>query len=372
MRKLKHLSEVLKSNPRTSPWAENPRLYAVLHLAGLPFEDANGKPFVNEGSLADGLDDYSLPYSEDTLPRAIKERHELVPRVLTQQAYIYSDSDDFMEPDKYNHHAVLFHPFEREGKLGEGSFGIVDLVHNIFKPETKLARKTIDRQPPPRDLASPSERRRRFRKEVEILRQVKGHEHVVSLLWCYTSKESLNMIFSPAAQETLEALMDRCETVEILQPFFGCLAQGLTWLHDDCKVRHRDIKPANILFDGRSVRFCDFGSAIDMSPGDASQTSGEPSMVTDMYKSPEAGVNEPNRGESSDIWSLGCVFLELASVLHGRTPKQLRASLRADPTTVCYFNCITGIRTWMAEELMSPMHHHPQDWISDMVSESSW
>lgn len=89
---------------------------------------------------------------------------------------------------------------------------------------------------------------------------------------------------------------------------FGCLADGLAYLRHR-QIRHKDIKPRNILIHQGRVLYTDFGLSLDYSLRDNSVSSG-PAAMTRRYAAPEVIESRP-RDSSSDIFSLGCVFVEM-------------------------------------------------------------
>lgn len=92
------------------------------------------------------------------------------------------------------------------------------------------------------------------------------------------------------------------------------ILSGLDYLHDH-KVIHRDIKPSNLLLtDEGVVKLSDFGSFYRM---ETSQTVDD--MISTlkgsiMYMAPEA-AQQSSPSRKSDIWSLGCVVLEMVTGL---------------------------------------------------------
>jgi len=103
------------------------------------------------------------------------------------------------------------------------------------------------------------------------------------------------------------------------------LLEGLSYLHES-GIAHRDIKPENILLDHNGIiKYVDFGAAKVIArqgrtlAADLHATTWNKSMTgTPMYMSPEVIKGEnPGRAGAVDIWSLGCVILEMAT---GRRP----------------------------------------------------
>lgn len=89
---------------------------------------------------------------------------------------------------------------------------------------------------------------------------------------------------------------------------------GLNYLHS-MGIVHCDIKGSNILMDPSGPKIADFGCAKRVSPvgldKEAVAISGTP-----LYMAPEV-VRGEEQGFPADIWSLGCIFVEMAT---GRPP----------------------------------------------------
>jgi cyclin-dependent kinase len=92
------------------------------------------------------------------------------------------------------------------------------------------------------------------------------------------------------------------------------LFAGLAEIHRK-RIIHRDIKPQNILVTGGQLCICDFGLArIRSEPSrpysplvdDVSRQ-----VCTQYYRPPEVMLNLKNYSYEVDVWSAGCVFLEL-------------------------------------------------------------
>ncbi|KAI4895837.1 hypothetical protein NFI96_016992 [Prochilodus magdalenae] len=95
---------------------------------------------------------------------------------------------------------------------------------------------------------------------------------------------------------------------KVIQMFLGQMVDALAYL-DNRNILHRNLKPSNILMtNGLIFRICDFGSAT---------ITGDPAKlrirIKDSAKSwmaPES-VKLLQWSNKSDIWSLGCVLLEM-------------------------------------------------------------
>lgn len=111
--------------------------------------------------------------------------------------------------------------------------------------------------------------------------------------------------------------------VEMLRGYFVCLSEALSYLHGS-GVRHKDIKPENILIDeSGSVLLTDFGISRRF-PKHTPHATNDEWEFTRKYASPEM-MKDRNalRDDHSDIFSLGCVFLEMATLLLGNNLNNL-------------------------------------------------
>jgi len=330
---LEELKEVLESNPLTEPWSASPRLYALLRMsAGAGEEDLTHRPYTSEDLLNCGLSDYALPFTWATLPVVIREQFDTATRLLNLQRMVKSSHESMFFRDRIlTHRNSKILPFRITPQLPvtQGSFGKVESVLNT-RTGLVFARKTMKRlcNDTMSENQARADRQRRlehFKNEVEILQKL-DHEHLVSFCGSYTDENAFALLVQPVAERTLHELLvepDRLsmEDSAMLRKSFGCLAYGLAWLHSRL-IRHKDIKPANILISAGSILFCDFGSAMDAELLDTTRTEGPALMRTPRYVSPETH-EESQRTEASDVWSLGCVFLEMLTVLTGSSVDSL-------------------------------------------------
>jgi serine/threonine protein kinase len=202
--------------------------------------------------------------------------------------------------------------------LGSGGFSTVDeVVHRGTK--LRLGRKTLKN----RDPAAVEE----LWKEVNVLQKLR-HPHVIRFLGAYSQGDKMSILLSPIADTTLSLWLERFTQQkppnfsQIITKMFGCLASSVRYLHEQRPVvKHLDIKPQNVLIvegDGEfpHVVLCDFGISTS---DDVSE--GRPQPLTRQYVAPEVfgGFNRTSRTSAADIWSLGCVFAEMASMPYAET-----------------------------------------------------
>jgi serine/threonine protein kinase len=135
------------------------------------------------------------------------------------------------------------------------------------------------------------------------------------------------------------------------------------------KVRHKDIKGQNVLVkrtaSGTNLLLTDFGIAMDFSEIAKSTTKGPQAQKTERYCAPEvAGGRE--RGRRSDVYSLGCLFVEVATVMIGFDLKTLDDSIGGDgvfhESELQLANWISKLER-MAEESMAIVMR----WIPPMI-----
>lgn len=176
---------------------------------------------------------------------------------------------------------------------------------------------------------------------------------------------------SPVADCNLAAYFSLAATsqdkLSLLRSFFGCLANALNYLHES-KIRHRDIKPENILIRGSAVFLTDFGLSFDWGHLSRSTTTAD-SAKTPVYAAPEVAFFERRKNSSSDIWSLGCVFLEMMTVINGETVSAMRDFFKRQNDNYRYYDNVEAAQEWAAKIAMADSEEGttPLPWISGML-----
>ncbi|KAL9587311.1 MAG: hypothetical protein Q9212_000358 [Teloschistes hypoglaucus] len=209
--------------------------------------------------------------------------------------------------------------------VGGGTFGSVYAAINL-DTNNLMAVKEIRLQDPQMIPTVAGQ----IRDEQAVL-EVLDHPNIVSYYGIEVHRDKVYIFMEYCSGGSLANLLEhgRIEDETVIQVYALQMLEGLAYLHQS-GIAHRDIKPENILLDHNGViKFVDFGAAKiiarqgkTLQPQDAGagRVPGKQKSMTGtpMYMSPEVikGLNEGRHG-AIDIWSLGCVILEMST---GRRP----------------------------------------------------
>jgi len=271
-----------------------------------------------------GFTDHWFPINNGSFPR--RYNPSLQSEVIQAQGLILTKSIDLERGEGTHHHFAENEPlhFESLGSLGSGGYGRVDKI--ISSTSRKCyARKRIHRKVLFGNGDAVPEVMKQFVSEITIMKQL-HHHHIVQYIGSYTDPSYFSLIMYPVADMDLSKYLETCldcsgDRRAILRSFFGCLAKALQYLHEN-SIRHRDLKPQNILVHRKNVLLTDFGLSRDYAGFSGATTSGI-TAKSPRYCAPEVADHAP-RNKSSDIWSLGCIFLEMCATLKGFTLEDMK------------------------------------------------
>lgn len=195
--------------------------------------------------------------------------------------------------------------------------------------------------------------------EGRIVRGLDRHQHIVKIVGtCLQDFDPVNwvngelhILMFPVAHCDLAAFLDDCEEVSApsrgsltelpnrlerlvslgfhvskpagelrheiqirLKEIMGCLCDAVEWMHKQ-DIEHRDLKPANILVRPEQILLTDFG--ISRNEAGARCTTDYHVGYTLGYAAPEVLQGDWYNAKQCDIYSLGCVFLHILTVVHG-------------------------------------------------------
>ncbi|TVY32601.1 MAP kinase kinase kinase [Lachnellula subtilissima] len=204
--------------------------------------------------------------------------------------------------------------------VGGGTFGSVYAAINLDSGQL-MAVKEIRLQDPTLIPTIAGQ----IRDEMTVL-EVLDHPNVVSYHGIEVHRDKVYIFMEFCSGGSLAGLLEhgRIEDEQVIMVYALQLLEGLGYLHESGIV-HRDIKPENILLNHNGViKYVDFGAAKVIARQSktliAAEQGGKAKSMTGtpMYMSPEVIKGEnTGRAGAVDVWSLGCVILEMAT---GRRP----------------------------------------------------
>ncbi|XP_078789388.1 serine/threonine-protein kinase Nek10 isoform X13 [Oryzias latipes] len=201
--------------------------------------------------------------------------------------------------------------------LGTGAFGSVFKVQKQ-SGQNLLALKEVNLHNPAfgKDKRSRDSNVEKIISELTIIKEQMMHPNIVKYYKTFLEGDKLYIVmeliegtslaehFTSLKEKQLQFTEDRIWNVFIQI----CLA--LRYLHKEKRIVHRDLTPNNIMLGEKDkVTITDFGLAKQKQ-----ENSKLTSVVgTIVYSCPEVVKNEPY-GEKADIWALGCILYQMATL----------------------------------------------------------
>lgn len=214
--------------------------------------------------------------------------------------------------------------------LGKGAFAMV--FRGVGLSGAHVGRAVAIKRIDMTRLMGDARLQRLFRTEVDILRQLGHHPHVVELLDYFESrdKQYAHLVLELCDSGDLHAHLKAHAPLPPPQvaDMTRQLAAGMQYLHSKSVV-HRDIKPQNVLLHADDTRLCghvvkitDFGFSIRLQQQDLTATfCGSP-----LHMAPEILLGSPY-DPKVDLFSLGTIVYTMA-VGREPFPAQTLAELR--------------------------------------------
>eukprot|EP00759_Apiculatamorpha_spiralis_P036388 PhF_6_TR36540/c0_g1_i1/m.53888/K11228/STE11; mitogen-activated protein kinase kinase kinase len=157
--------------------------------------------------------------------------------------------------------------------------------------------------------------------EIDILRTM-DHRNVTHYFYCERGDDTLNLFMEYAPGGSLAKLIqNRHEfmSFEQIARIMKEVVSAVAYIHE-LGIVHRDIKAANVLLgQGEVAKLSDFGCASRLD--DKGETTGVAGSI--RWMAPEMPSKKPY-GTEVDIWSLGCLMIEL---LTGKAPFSDKSTL---------------------------------------------
>lgn len=196
--------------------------------------------------------------------------------------------------------------FVRIEKIGEGTYGVV--YKGRHKKTGKIvAMKKIRLESDDEGVPSTAIR------EISLLKELQ-HANIVCLEDVLMEEYRLYLIFEFLSMD-LKKYIDKIPSGKYMDPklvksYLFQINEAILFCHQR-RVLHRDLKPQNLLITANGViKVADFGLGRAFGVPVRVYTH---EVVTLWYRAPEILLGNPRYSCPIDIWSLGCIFAEMAT-----------------------------------------------------------
>ncbi|XP_074599981.1 cyclin-dependent kinase 1 isoform X3 [Brevipalpus obovatus] len=201
--------------------------------------------------------------------------------------------------------------FEKLEKIGEGTYGVVYKARtkktDLIVALKKIRLENEDEGVPPTAI-----------REITLLKEL-THPNVVRMKDVILQENRLYLVFEFLSMD-LRKCLDLLPEDTLMDKFLSYMyqiLQALSFCHKR-RIIHRDLKPHNLLLDSKGIiKLADFGLARAFGIPVRPYTH---EVVTLWYRAPEVLLNAERYSTPVDIWSVGCIFAEMATkkpLFHG-------------------------------------------------------
>lgn len=229
--------------------------------------------------------------------------------------------------------------------LGTGSYGDVDEVRELSTGASYARKHIFSNSDKPSEVIAD-----KVKNEVATMQKLR-HLHIATVLFYLKEEEGYSIFMLPVADYDLRNFMSLCTQQDYpsaltkqVYSWFGCLLDALAFAHK-LNILHKDIKPSNILIKNSQPYLSDFGLAQDFPEYKYSPSHDQKVQDTLLYRAPEIGSNRV-LGNSSDVFSLGCVYSEMFTVTQGKSLEEYQTFRRTARSTA-FRDCLGKIRAWL-------------------------
>ncbi|XP_043289405.1 cyclin-dependent kinase 1 [Venturia canescens] len=191
-------------------------------------------------------------------------------------------------------------------KIGEGTYGVVYKGRHKKTGEI-VAMKKIRLESDDEGIPSTAIR------EISLLKELK-HPNIVGLSDVLMEESRLYLIFEYLTMD-LKKYMDSLGSGKLMEPatvksYLYQITRAVLFCHMR-RVLHRDLKPQNLLIDKRGgIKVADFGLGRAFGIPVRVYTH---EVVTLWYRAPEILLGSNRYSCAIDVWSIGCIFAEMAT-----------------------------------------------------------
>ena len=224
--------------------------------------------------------------------------------------------------------------------IGEGSFGSVYLALHAVTGEL-MAVKQVELPNVAKGTESDKKKQNMItalKQEIDLFQGLR-HPHIVQYLGTSSDESHLNIFLEYVPGGSIAGMLKQYNTFQepLIRNFVRQILDGVSYLHGR-NIIHRDIKGANVLVDNKgSIKISDFGiskrsSDVTSAPESASGPAGaamslnRPSLQGSVFWMAPEVVRQSAHTKKADIWSLGCLIVEMFS---GSRPFPDKSQLQA-------------------------------------------
>lgn len=206
--------------------------------------------------------------------------------------------------------------------IGEGSFGSVFLALHSITGELMAVKQV---EIPSATKGTEFDKRKNnmvdaLKHEIDLLQGL-HHPNIVQYLGTTADDQYLNIFLEYVPGGSIATMLKQYNTFQepLIKNFVRQILAGLSYLHSK-DIIHRDIKGANVLVDNKGgIKISDFGiskrvEASTVLGTRASNGGGHihrPSMQGSVYWMAPEVVRQTAHTKKADIWSLGCLVIEM-------------------------------------------------------------
>lgn len=193
--------------------------------------------------------------------------------------------------------------YQKLDKIGEGTYGVVYKARDRTNNET-VALKKIRLEADDEGVPSTAIR------EISLLKAL-NHFNVISLKDVIHDETKLYLIFEYLDHDLKKFMNSQHSPLPSMtvKSYVYQILSALAYCHSH-RVLHRDLKPQNILIDrAGNAKLADFGLARAFGLPIKTYTH---EVVTLWYRAPEILMGTRQYSIPVDIWSVGCIFAEMA------------------------------------------------------------
>ncbi len=151
-------------------------------------------------------------------------------------------------------------------------------------------------------------------REIKILQEI-HHDNVITLIDVFVTSNTVCLVLELCEHGDLEKVIHSptlFRSEADIKSYMKMTLQAIDACHSHW-VLHRDLKPANLLINSKGqIKLTDFGLARVITSPDRTMTS---EVVTMPYRAPELLFGANLYGAGVDMWSIGCIFVELVTGL---------------------------------------------------------